>query len=440
MFARCNISQWVPDSAAFTCQVCNGSFGLIIASRHHCRCCGRCVCDNCFSKQPYAGGGIDKTCTTCVQQQQLQRQASQQPPQQFATPVGVYPAAPAGGYYPAPGASYGYPAPVASYGYPAPPPGSAPPPGYPMPQQQPQPLGAGYPQPLGGVSQAGLPPPMGGLHPGVCDEAALQQICQEFEMKPQYLPSLHSLLSYDVALICDDSGSMALAADADNPNLSRWAELKQAVQIILRVTAAMGKIVDVYFINRGVFRGVSCWADIAPQFIRPPGGMTNTVAVMQQLWSDRQAGGVMQRPLVVHLFTDGHPTNAFGNEDMNTFAQWLRCRPAIQNTYFAILLCTDDEEVCNMYRPLEYRVQGRFGWTGSTCGIQGVDVTEDYRGEKRDILALRGPRYSFTFGDFIAKCLVGVIDPQVHMVDLPAGSSLYYSSRQYTSGGGCGVQ
>jgi hypothetical protein len=259
-------------------------------------------------------------------------------------------------------------------------------------------------------------------------------------MKPQYLPSLHSLLAYDVALVCDDSGSMALPADADNPNLSRWAELKQAVQIILRVTAAMGKIVDVYFINRGVFRGITCWSDIAPQFARPPGGMTNTIAVLQRLWQDREQGGVLQRPLVVHLFTDGHPTNSYGNEDMFSFAQWLRCRSCIQNTFFAILLCTDDEEVCNMYRPLEYRVQGRFGWTGSTCGIQGVDVTEDYRGEKRDILSLRGPRYSFTFGDFIAKCLVGVIDPQVHMVDLPAGSSLYFSSRQYNTGGGCGQQ
>jgi hypothetical protein len=282
--------------------------------------------------------------------------------------------------------------------------------------------------PIGGVQQ----------YPtnDACDEAMLQQICSEFEMKPQYLPSLHALLNYDVALLCDDSGSMSLQADDDNPNLTRWAELKQAVNIILRVTAAMGKTVDVYFINRGVFRGVQTWNDVAPQFIRPPGGLTNTVRTLQQMWSDRANAGILQRPFVCHLFTDGHPTNNQGNEDINGFAMWMRNRQCIANTYFAILLCTDAEEVCNMYRPLEYRVSGRFGWSGPTCGIQGVDVTEDYRGERRDILQLRGQRYSFTFGDYIAKCLVGVIDPVVHMIDLPQGASMYRTT--YGNGGGGG--
>ncbi|CUG93658.1 Hypothetical protein, putative [Bodo saltans] len=129
----------------------------------------------------------------------------------------------------------------------------------------------------------------------------------------------------------------------------------------------MGKTVDVYFINRGVFRGVQNWNDIAPQFVRPPGGLTNTVRILQQLWSDRANAGILQRPFVCHLFTDGHPTNNQGNEDINGFAMWMRNRQCIANTYFAILLCTDDEEVCNMYRPMEYRVSGRFGWSGPTA-------------------------------------------------------------------------
>jgi hypothetical protein len=39
--------------------------------------------------------------------------------------------------------------------------------------------------------------------------------------------------------------------------------------------------------------------------------------------------------------------------------------------------------VANVYRPFEYRVRGVNGWLGSTQGITGVDVTEDYRGETR---------------------------------------------------------
>jgi hypothetical protein len=133
----------------------------------------------------------------------------------------------------------------------------------------------------------------------------------------------------------------------------------------------------------------------------------------------------------VHLFTDGHPTDDNYNENINGFAQWLRNRPGMRQTFFSILMCTDDEEVCQMYRPLEYRVQGQLGWVGATTGISGVDVTEDYRGELRDVRAVQGARFPFSMGDYIAKCLVGPIDPTVHAVDLPRG--IYNTNRTRSS-------
>ena len=102
----------------------------------------------------------------------------------------------------------------------------------------------------------------------------------------------------------------------------------------------------------------------------------------------------------------------------------------------SIVLCTDDEEIENIYRPLEYD-------PGMNVGIPGVDVTEDYRGELRDVRRLRGRQYRFTFGDYIGelmyfifecsvgislftnclcrevKTLVGAVDPTVHLIDLP---------------------
>ena len=68
--------------------------------------------------------------------------------------------------------------------------------------------------------------------------------------------------------------------------------------------------------------------------------------------------------------------------------------------------------------------------TGSDCsflfvaaGVPGVDVTEDYRGEARDVRRYRGSSYRFTFADYIVKTVVGSFDPAVHLVDLPAGNS-----------------
>lgn len=52
-------------------------------------------------------------------------------------------------------------------------------------------------------------------------------------------------------------------------------------------------------------------------------------------------------------------------------------------------------------------------------GILGVDVSEDYRGETRDVKRTRGRNYRFTFGDYLVKILVGTIDPTVHDIDLP---------------------
>lgn len=244
-------------------------------------------------------------------------------------------------------------------------------------------------------------------------------------MRPSYFPALHSLLPHDVALIIDDSGSMAMQADFENPLATRWFEVRRSVEVILRVAGAMEKAVDVYFLNRGVFRDIRQFSDIAAQFVQAPRGMTNTLAAFGELWRDRRSRGLEHRPLVVHLFTDGHPTNDDGHEDVQSFASWLRHRPNLHTTYIAILLCTNEEDVCATYRAMEYRVRGRYGWSAATRGIEGVDVTEDFRNEKQAVLARRGPRYAFSFGDYVVKCLVGAIDPQVHAIDLPAGVSMY---------------
>ena len=61
----------------------------------------------------------------------------------------------------------------------------------------------------------------------------------------------------------------------------------------------------------------------------------------------------LTKPLVIHIFTDGHPTNQGGYEDMNGLVQWLRTRPNIARTFISICLCTDEEDIDRMYRQLE---------------------------------------------------------------------------------------
>jgi hypothetical protein len=452
----CPRAQWIPDESVNNCMLCRQSFDFV-TRRHHCRICGRVVCNDCSNKQVRVKSEMVRACDQCRQTgysaagQQVPGSPlnRQLPPQQQQG----YPAQqqPSGTYYASPSAPQPYASPVyppqqqpgyppPQQGYPPQQPGFPPPqqPGYPPPQQQGYPpQQQGYPPQQGGYPAGQMPPPQpyspaGGPPPGAANaygatplDQAIGDFAMQNEIKPAYIPLLRRLVDYDVVVICDDSGSMSGPADPEDPSLSRWAELKQNMAILLRATAVFGLPIDVYFINRGVFRGITSYDQLRDAFSRPPSGGTNTVRVMQQIWADRCIGGGLPRPLIVHLFTDGHPTDDNFNEDINGFAYWLRRRPNMEQTFFSILLCTDDEEVCALYRPLEYRVAGRFGWAGATQGIQGVDVTEDYRGELRDIRALRGQNFRFSMGDYIVKCLVGAIDPSVHAIDLPAGASIY---------------
>jgi len=269
-------------------------------------------------------------------------------------------------------------------------------------------------------------------------EAALLQFAAQNEVNPVFMPVLRRLVAYDVVVICDDSGSMQAPADPNIPYVSRWQELQQNMQLLLNCTQCFGMVVDVYFLNRGVFRNIANYGQLLPGFAAPPAGGTNIVRTMQQVWADRRIGPDLGRPLIVHLFTDGHPTNDAWQEDMAGLEYWLRNRSAIRQTYFSIALCTDEDEIGDMYRPIEFRQKGVNGWTGSECGVPGVDVSEDYRGEVQDVKRFRGPNCRFTMGDYVVKFLLGAIEPTVHSFDLPAGTNIYGDGTSGSgSDGGC---
>ena len=64
-------------------------------------------------------------------------------------------------------------------------------------------------------------------------------------------------------------------------------------------------------------------------------------------------------------------------------------------TFFSIVLCTNDEEVEEIYHKIEK--------------VAGVDLSLNYRGEKKQILQQRGSNFRFTFGDYVTKVMVFII-------------------------------
>ena len=42
---------------------------------------------------------------------------------------------------------------------------------------------------------------------------------------------------------------------------------------------------------------------------------------------------------------------------------------------------------------------------------------DDYRSERSETLNAQGPQFSFSFGDYVVKSLIGSIDPNIDNID-----------------------
>ena len=49
--------------------------------------------------------------------------------------------------------------------------------------------------------------------------------------------------------------------------------------------------------------------------------------------------------------------------------------------------------------------------------IPRLDVVDDFRSEKLEILRVQGSTFKFSFGDYIVKSLIGAIDPEMDSLD-----------------------
>jgi hypothetical protein len=238
--------------------------------------------------------------------------------------------------------------------------------------------------------------------------ADLESFRAKYEIKPSYVPVLQKLALYRSILICDDSGSMNESADPDTSSrVTRWEELQQMVKIIIEGHAVVGSFCDIYFINRPGVLHVTNWNQCAPLFMSPPAGFTNTCAVLEQI-QKHEVGIDMGKPIIIHLLTDGHPTDAGGRENYKQLENMIINRTFKAKTYFSVTLCTSDEEVQNMYHKLNK--------TG------GVDMSLNYRGEKKEILGMRGSKFPFSFGDYATKVMVGSFDKTMNNLDKPPGA------------------
>jgi hypothetical protein len=232
------------------------------------------------------------------------------------------------------------------------------------------------------------------------DEFRLQKFkgnCIDFEISNYFAAKLRQLEGYEIVLILDDSSSMG---DPLKTGGTRWDEQKKTAKIIIDIASTMDPNgIDIYFLNRGYKSNVTDYDQVENLFKHGPSGGTPLCTVFRKALTSRQHMASEKKFLYI-IGTDGTPS-----EGVDVLEKILREeRVPLNNIYTTFVACTD----------IQSDVEHLNGWD---INIPHVDVVDDYQSEKKEVIAVKGPKYPFSFGDYVVKSLIGSIDPEFDNLD-----------------------
>ena len=235
----------------------------------------------------------------------------------------------------------------------------------------------------------------------------LQEIIQKYEISQLFSNKLNILSSFRITFIFDDSGSMQTQLNESPLNhglykATRWDELQHFAKISIEIANVYNTNgVDVHFLNRPYIKNVKSVNDLKNSFEKQPNGYTPLTQVLNDVLFNY--GNLKDKTnLLIIIVTDGEPTTSTGLVDINGFKQCLKQRDS--NTYTTIVSCTDQDQT------MEYLNN----WDKT---IPRLDVVDDFRSEKQEIMRAQGSKFQFSFGDYIIKSLIGSIDPEMDRLD-----------------------
>lgn len=219
---------------------------------------------------------------------------------------------------------------------------------------------------------------------------------------------MNILQQFEIVVLCDDSGSMNTPVDGTNG--TRWDELRSIVQIVIEIGAVFDSNgVDVHFLNRAPMLNVTDGRQVVESFSQRPGGLTPLTAALRRIFQSAASKPGSDKRLLVFVAMDGAPTDPSGNVDIHGLENLMRNERQANTTYVTFLACTDDDA------SVAYLSQ----WDRT---MMNVDVVDDYKSEREEIRRLRGNSYPFSFGDYVAKALLGAVDPQMDGLDESANN------------------
>ncbi len=242
------------------------------------------------------------------------------------------------------------------------------------------------------------------IDPGIPEDKMerFRHVVEKFGISMLFAMRLRELDGYEIVIICDDSGSMSLPVSKPNDPFikveTRWQEAQRSIKIIVDVASIFDPDgIDVYYLNRLPILNVtkSEQLDLYPNFYQAPSGSTPLGETINKVLNAKRQ---CERNLLLIVFTDGEPNN------MDLFKQSLKHRNPVDKIFVSLVACTDDDNAVGYLNGLDKL-------------IPNTDTNDDYYSELKEIKRVQGPNFTFTFGDYICKILLGAVCPYFDKLD-----------------------
>lgn len=149
-------------------------------------------------------------------------------------------------------------------------------------------------------------------------------------------------------------------------------------------------------------KNVRCPEDLIPHMATAPNGYTPLSRVLASVLSNNSPSSLGEKKLLVIIVTDGEPTDDNGKADISGFKAVLKSRA--KSVYTTVVSCTDEADTMSYLN----------NWDRA---MPRLDVVDDYKSEKNEVLRVQGRSFRFTFGDYVVKSLLGSIDPSLDNLD-----------------------
>ena len=243
--------------------------------------------------------------------------------------------------------------------------------------------------------------------------ARLQAVAAKYKICDALTQRLCMLEQFEIVLLCDDSGSMNTPLEGTHK--TRWDELQAIVNIIIEISVVLDSNgVDVHFLNRDAVFNVTDPRHIYKSFAAYPVGATPLTPALRRIFQLAANNSNRKKHLLVFVATDGEPTDSRANVDIPSLERLMLIERQSDKMHVVFLTCTDDKS------SVAYLSE----WDRT---MVNVDVIDDYKTEREEIRQIQGLRFPFSFGDYIAKALLGAVDPQMDSLDEPAHN--YHNNR-----------